>query len=314
MVDARPGPLRRAVERVTGPLLHRALLRGLRPPRLHHEPSVDRLPRGKSVLLPLDLTGSRGQRLAAWLVLPLFATASRPAPVVLALHGWGANASTLWPVVDPLISAGFAVMLVDASCHGDSGDEEFMSLPRFAEDLGTALRGLRADPRIDAERVALLGHSVGAAAALLHGATRGGVRAIVSLAAFAHPREVMERWLAGHRLPRVLGAAILDHVQRVIGQHFDAIAPVELVHRVACPILFVHGDRDLTVPPGDAERLCRGCRQGELLRVDGDHDLRSALTPHAARIVDFLARHLHARGPCLRESGPPVRADHHEAR
>ncbi len=284
----------RIAERALRPLLHRALLRGLRPPRTPHRPAVARLPRVPSELRAVSLAGARGQRIAAWIITPAVAPAgtpngTTPVPAVLALHGWGANASTLWPVVDPLVAAGLAVMLVDASCHGDSGDEPFMSLPRFSEDLATALQALRADPAIDPARVALLGHSVGAAATLLHGAHHHDVRAIVSLAAFAHPAEVMRRWLSEHRIAHAgIVEVILTHVQRVIGTRFDAIAPIRLVRRIDCPVLFVHGAGDTAVPPADAQRLCGASPCGELLIVDGDHDLRGALAPHTARIVDFL--------------------------
>jgi dipeptidyl aminopeptidase/acylaminoacyl peptidase len=278
----------RIAERVFRPLLHRALLWGLRPPRMPHRPAVTALPRAPSRLRALSLNGARGQRIAAWIVTPAV-PAVPPVPAVLALHGWGANASTLWPVVDPLVASGMAVMLIDASCHGDSADEAFMSLPRFAEDLTTALHALRADPAIDPTRIALLGHSVGAAATLLHGAHHHDVRAIVSLAAFAHPAEVMRRWLNEHHITHAgIGEAILAHVQRVIGTQFDAIAPIRLVRRIDCPVLFVHGAGDTSVPLADAQRLSGACPRGELLIVDGDHDLRGALAPHTARIVDFL--------------------------
>lgn len=291
------GPaLASAAARLVRPLLHRALLWGLRPPRMPHRPAVASLPRVRSELRTLTLSGARGQRIAAWLVVPGHAPHAAPMPAVLALHGWGANASTLWPVVDPLVAAGMAVMLLDASCHGDSGNEAFMSLPRFAEDLAVALHALRNDPAIDPARIALLGHSVGAAATLLHGAHHHDVRAIVSLAAFAHPADVMRRWLREHRIPQArIGEAILAHVQRVIGARFDEIAPIGLVHRIDGPVLFVHGTRDTAVPPADAQRLCGASPRGELLWVDGAHDLRGALAPHTARVVDFLCRATAAR-------------------
>jgi dipeptidyl aminopeptidase/acylaminoacyl peptidase len=272
------------------PLLHRALLRGLRPERIAHEPPPERLPLRAGRVRRLALTGRRGQQLAAWLVMPEGVDAARPVPAVLALHGWGANASTLWPVVDPLTDAGMAVLLLDASCHGASGDEAFMSLPRFADDLAAALAALRDEPGIDAGRIALLGHSVGAAACLLHAAQGGGVAAVVSLAAFAHPRQVMERWLAEHRIPRRwIGEAILEHVQQVIGERFERIAPLNLVGHIECPVLLVHGRHDRTVPLADALALQQAGGSTELLVVDADHDLRAALTPHAPAIIDFLA-------------------------
>lgn len=196
-------------------------------------------------------------------------------------------------MVEPLVGTGIAVVLFDAASHGDSSAEAFSSLPRFAEDLAAVLDALRGHPCIDAGRIGLLGHSVGAAAALLHAARQGGVRAVVSLSAFAHPREVMERWLQQHHIPRRwIGAAILDHVQEVIGERFDHIAPEHQLPRIACPVLLVHGDQDQTVPVSDARRLQALLRCGELLVVEGQHDLRASLAPHAGQLVRFFSTHL----------------------
>lgn len=277
-------------------LLHAMLLRGLRAPRVPHPPGwTEGLSglSGASAMTPFRVEGARGQRLAAWMALPSAANAGHPVPVVVAVHGWGANASTLASMVQPLVHAGIGAVLFDAANHGDSSAETFSSLPRFAEDLAAVLHALRQDPGIDMGRIGLLGHSVGAAAVLLHTARQGGVRAVVSLSAFAHPREVMERWLQEHHLPRRwIGEAILEHVQQVIGERFDHIAPQHQLAHIPCPVLLVHGGRDRTVPLSDARRLRGLLRRGELLVVDGDHDLRVELAPHADRLVDFLRTHL----------------------
>jgi pimeloyl-ACP methyl ester carboxylesterase len=244
-------------------------------------------------MTPFRVRGARGQNLAAWLALPRTACAAQPVPVVVAVHGWGANGSTLAPMVEPLVRAGIAVVLFDAASHGDSSAEDFSSLPRFAEDLAAVLDALRSHTALDAGRIGLLGHSVGAAAVLLHTARQGGVRAVVSLSAFAHPREVMERWLQEHHIPRRwVGAAILEHVQEVIGERFDHIAPEHQLAHIACPVMLVHGEQDQTVPLSDAHRLHASLRSGELLVVDGDHDLRVALAPHAEELVRFFSTHL----------------------
>ncbi|WP_237716022.1 alpha/beta fold hydrolase, partial [Rubrivivax gelatinosus] len=88
------------------------------------------------------------------------------------------------------------MLLLDARCHGGSDDEAFTSMPRFAEDIAAGLAWLGTRPEVRADRLALVGHSVGAAASLLHAARVGGVRGVVSLSAFAHPDEVMRRFLA----------------------------------------------------------------------------------------------------------------------
>jgi pimeloyl-ACP methyl ester carboxylesterase len=271
------------------------LLRGLRAPRLPHEPGWTQGRLGAGGMTPFKVHGARGQHLAAWMALPPTACAAQPVPVVVAVHGWGANGSTLAPMVDPLVRAGIAVVLFDAANHGDSSTEAFSSLPRFAEDLAAVLNVLRDQSALDTGRTALLGHSVGAAAVLLHTARQGGVRAVVSLSAFAHPREVMERWMQEHHIPRRwLGAAILEQVQQVIGERFDQIAPQHQLAHIACPVLLVHGEQDQTVPLSDAHRLRSLLRRGELLVVEGDHDLRASLAPHADRLVRFFSTHLEA--------------------
>ena len=85
----------------------------------------------------------------------------------------------------------------------------------------------------------------------------------------------------------------MRHVQRVIGTTFDAIAPQASIARVRCPVLLVHGRADSDVPVGDAHRLHVAASRASLLLVDGTHDLRDALAPHAAALTDFL------RASCL---------------
>jgi pimeloyl-ACP methyl ester carboxylesterase len=269
-------------------LLHRAILSGLRAPRTLHPcaPADPGVPR--SAWRQVDIPGPRGRRLFGWMVVPPTG-ARQPAPAVLVMHGWGANAATMWPVVPPLHAAGFAVLLIDARCHGRSGDEAFTSMPRFAEDIAAGLGWLRVQPDIAADRLALIGHSVGAAASLLHASRHHDVRAVVSLSAFAHPQEVMRRFMADKRVPYpLLGWYVLRHVQRVIGASFDTIAPLSTLARVRCPVLLVHGRGDTTVPFSDAERLQAVSGQARLLAVDGDHDLRDTLALHAPVLVDFL--------------------------
>jgi len=277
---------------------HRAILHGLRAPRVGHAAWPDTTGLTPGTVQQAHIAGPRGRQLFAWLVSAPAAAATSstetaaatpPAPAVLVMHGWGSNAAEMWPVVQPLHEAGCAVLLIDARCHGLSDGEAYTSMPRFAEDIAAGLRWLRAQPGIDGERIALLGHSVGAGAALLHAARHGDVRAVLSLSAFAHPREVMRRFMAARRLPYpVLGWYVLRHVQRVIGARFDDIAPSRTLTRVRCPVLLVHGREDRTVPFADAQRLQACSPRATLLAVDGDHDLRGSLAPHGPALVQFL--------------------------
>jgi pimeloyl-ACP methyl ester carboxylesterase len=280
-------------------LAHQAILRGLRAPRIAHDLAQQHPGVEADRVRELRIPGPRAKRLAAWMVSPAGAE-RHPVPAVLVMHGWGANAAMMWPVVPPLHAAAFAVLLIDARCHGHSDSETFTSMPRFAEDIGAGLAWLRRQPEIDPDCLVLLGHSVGAAACLLHASLHHDVRAVVSLAAFAHPREVMRRLMAEKRIPyAIMGWFVMQHVQRLIGASFDAIAPVNTIARVRCPVLVVHGRADAVVPVADAARLVARNASSRLLHVDGDHDLRESLAPHAATVVDFV------RAACVVDASPP---------
>lgn len=293
-------------------LAHLAILRGLRAPRITHALQAADLGAAVDRACAVRIPGPGGPGLFGWLVMPPEGNGravGAPVPAVLALHGWGGNAAMMQPVVPPLNAAGFAVLLVDARCHGLSDGETFTSMPRFAEDIAAGLAWLRRQPGIDADRLALIGHSVGAAATLLHASEHRDVRAVISLSSFAHPREVMRRFMAGKRVPYpVLGWYVMRHVQRVIGTGFDAIAPQRTIALARCPVLLVHGLQDATVPFDDARRLQAASAGARLLPVAGDHDLSEALAPHAKELVGFLTSAF--EGLPATDVGPGLRPKH----
>ncbi|PKO58022.1 MAG: dipeptidyl aminopeptidase, partial [Betaproteobacteria bacterium HGW-Betaproteobacteria-19] len=213
-------------------------------------------------------------------------------PAVVVVHGWGANAQMMLPLARPLHDAGFTVLFIDARCHGRSDDDSFASLPRFAEDAEHAFDWLAAQPGIDSGRIALLGHSVGAGAVLLCAARRPEVAAVVSVSAFAHPAEMMQRWLAGKPVPQWMGRYILDYVQTTIGHRFDDIAPLTSLGRLQCPVLLIHGEQDGTVPVEDAWRLyaARAHEGVQLLTLPGDHESFADMAQEMRAVTGFLLK------------------------
>lgn len=262
--------------------LHHAIRRGLAAPRVLETAVPSGLP-WQTARIPTE----NGKQLHAWWI-----PVAPGAPALVVMHGWGGNAGMMLPLAPPLHRAGYSLLLVDARCHGRSDDDSFASLPRFAEDIEAALDWLAARPEVDPARLGIVGHSVGAGAALLAASRRQALRAVVSLAAFAHPQVMMKRWLAGKRIPyRPLGAYILAYVQRVIGHRFDDIAPVNTIVRVACPVLLVHGLEDDTVPLADAEAILAAGVPGRvhLLPVPGSHDDYGDIDRNLPALTAFLA-------------------------
>jgi len=174
------------------------ILHGLRAPRVPYAQA----PAGDFGVATAVSIPTRNQKtLTGWFVQ---AGGQAESPAVVVMHGWGANASMMQGCIAPLHAAGLAVLLLDARCHGRSDGEPHTSLPRFAEDIEAGLDWLRSQPQVNAQQLAVMGHSVGAGAALLSATRCSEVRAVVSLSAFAHPHEVMRRYLASYRIPYLL--------------------------------------------------------------------------------------------------------------
>ena len=261
--------------------LNLLIRKGLAAPRVMETAEPDRLP-WEAVAIP----GTGGKSLFGW-----FIPAGPRAPAVAVLHGWGGNAQMMLPLARPLHEAGFALLLFDARCHGRSDGDSFASLPRFAEDLASAVGWLQGRPEVDAHRIGVIGHSVGAGAALLMAAHNATVAGVVSLAAFAHPATMMRRWLRSMHIPHFpLGAYILWYVQRTIGRRFDDIAPGHTIGLIHCPVLLVHGTDDQVVPADDARAIHAHRRDDRtrLLLLPCGHDDSSELDGAMGEIVDFL--------------------------
>ncbi len=239
----------------------------------------------RRVRIPTD----NGKELCGWL-LP----AGRPAGSLVIMHGWGGNAFFLLPLAGILSTSGMNILLVDARNHGLSDGDGHSSLPKFAADLGHAVDWMRQQPE-HAGPVALCGHSLGGAAALLTAADRGDIAAVISLATFAHPADMMRRFMRQARIPGWAAPLVLRYVERVIGRRYDDIAPVNTLCRLDCPVLMIHGDRDATVPVSDFEAMrekCAGPGWEFLLIPGAGHTSVGKFEAHAGDLLDFLERAL----------------------
>lgn len=256
-----------------------------RPPR---RPRPDQPPAPGA--LDVRLTAANGRALRGWFMAVPGADGTRR-PVSLVMHGWGGSAADMAPLADPLLAAGLHVLLLDARCHGRSDDDEFVSMPRFAEDVESGLTWLRQRDDVERSLLVLVGHSVGAGACLLVASRDDAVAAVVSIASMAHPEVFMARTI-GERLPRPLTTLALRYIERTIGHRFETFAPVRTIGRVKAPVLIVHGDRDATVPVADAYELhAQATGRTQLVIVEGaGHTSIGAFIEEIAPAVDEFLR------------------------
>ncbi len=239
-----------------------------------------------------DFIGQQGMQLSAWWV-----NAEPPSnTTVLLLHGWGANKSMMLPLAKPFHTAGFNLFLMDAHNHGDSQKRGVSNMPKFAEDLESAVMWLKQNKAEECQHLIVVGHSVGAAAVLL--AASRGLKAtmFISIASFVHPKLMMQRYLK--KLDKVPGVVqlISSYTQWVIGHKFDEIAPLSSVTRIDQPTLLVHGSADRVIPLNDYHLLCNATTQKKNIKCleipEADHDSIDKIEVHFGALQRFIDKHL----------------------
>ncbi|HET8659398.1 MAG TPA: alpha/beta fold hydrolase [Micromonosporaceae bacterium] len=106
--------------------------------------------------------------------------ASGPMPGVVVVHGYASSARLMYPFADTLARSGYVVVLPDLTGHA-ANLRRMSTLDLLQQDLDVALRHLRSLPSVAADRVALLGHSMGAAAVTRYATEHDGVPATVAI-------------------------------------------------------------------------------------------------------------------------------------
>ncbi|MFC2026901.1 alpha/beta hydrolase [Chloroflexota bacterium] len=194
-----------------------------------------------------------------------------------------------------LVARGYNVLLFDLRGRGESEGSGVL-LTRFERDIGGAVDYIK-QRGCPAEGTGFIGFSAGAASSIIFTSSEN-VAALVSDSCFADIADVfinkgisesgMPRWLIGFF---GMGTLLMSKVM----YGYRRVSPVDRVSAVACPILFIQGDKDDLVPVNDAHRLMEasGNPVDELWLVpDAGHTLSYLTDPagYIDRVASFLAK------------------------
>ncbi len=108
---------------------------------------------------------------------------ARP-PAVVVMHGFSGDRATMSGLCRRLAASGYAVLSFDAMGHGANRNpfqRGGAAAGGFAAEFGAAVDFLRTWPFVDGERIAVLGHSMGARAALDYASRDSGIDAAVMI-------------------------------------------------------------------------------------------------------------------------------------
>lgn len=216
---------------------------------------------------------SRGKRMASVLHLP---DSRGRAPAVLMCHGFtGHKAESHRLFVHTarrLAQEGLAVLRFDFLGSGDSeGLFEEMTIRGEVEDALNALSFLREQPRVDANRIAMLGFSLGGCVTALSQPRAGGVKTLVLWAPVSNPM----RWMPTGGIPD----KPLNRGGFLVGVNFyrelPELKPLESVRGYKGSVCVLHGSADQSVQPDEGrayERAFTNAARFEFRLIEGaDH-------------------------------------------
>lgn len=173
---------------------------------------------------------------------------------LILVHGISSNRTTreATQIASRMIDACFNVLLFDLRAHGTSGGDRITGGIDEAKDVLGAYDYLR-ERGGRADRIGVLGRSMGAGAAVLAAAEEPELRALVLDGTYAKVDDLISfeiarktpvpEWVAPVFIP---GASML--ARALYGIDLSKLVPERVIASVEMPILVIHGDSDTRIP------------------------------------------------------------------
>lgn len=220
---------------------------------------------------------------------------------VVVLHGYGMSKNQSLALAPFLHEAGYHVLAFDFRAHGESGGAHTTVGLDEVADVQGAVRWLQDRLDADAERLALLGFSMGAATAINVASKIPSLDAVVADSSFASLENIASNSITHFTgLPKYpFGPLAVFFAGMMVDRDVSTNVPAHAIREVEAPVLVIQGEADtIAYPVEDGEAIFASASVGSAfwLVPGATHvDAHStAQEDYESRVVAFLETHLAA--------------------
>ncbi len=249
---------------------------------------------------PISFSNHRGEKLWGFLHLP---EAEDKLPAVITCHGFSKTKSQrkFVELSRNLAQNSIACLRFDFSGHGDSeGKFRNLSIDNQAEEIKSAYDFLIQQEKINKEKIAILGHSLGALAAVLFQAKHKLAKTLILLSPALHQKQLIKEWYTAEDIALWKKQGHLDTLKGRIGsgylQESESMDLSKLASKLQVPTLLIHGEKDEDVSLKYTKDLLQKIKRECKLEVvqDADHHFESfrAKTKLSEVSLTWLKNHL----------------------
>jgi uncharacterized protein len=172
---------------------------------------------------------------------------------IILTHGYGGSQDEMLPVAETLVRAGFTVLTYNSRSNADTGGKATLGKLE-TEDLVSAVDYVLTRDDVDPERIGALGFSAGGAMTVMAAARDPRIRALVTDSGWSDVRHWLypgaRRAFRGFWPVARLGLWFLE---LRAGTRLSDLRPVAVIGQISPrPVLIIHGQSDVVVPPEDA--------------------------------------------------------------
>lgn len=244
--------------------------------------------------LRLDVPTRDGASLAAW-----YGPVIDPEGTVIVTHGIASTHRDMLGKGNMLRRLGFSAFVFDFRGHGLSDPGVVTLGAREVDDLIAAVDVVTSLPGVDPRRVAVIGDSMGGAAAIMAAARDPRIAAVVAESSYARLLDTTdESFEAFLRVPAFLFAGPVQLWARLFsGVDPGRVNPAEEIGRISPrPVFIIHGESDRYVPAEVGRELYEAAGEPRVIwqppRVGHVGAFSQRLGEYAVRVNAFLRQAL----------------------